>query len=456
MKTEQTCREIENKIEILKKELSELENLKKDLEIRGSFFQTAINALPCPVFYKDINGRYQAGNIVWCENIIGLPIEDIINKTVYQLGDRMPKHLAEEYDKIDKSLLESGGDCIYEAKVKCASNEVIDFVFHKKVHYDSNGSKIGIIGTMIDVSESNRLKKRLQDKEIELLKANDILETILFSLPQGIIIVDALTHNIMDINPQACLLIGLPSSDVIGKKCHEFVCPNRENQCPITDLRKSLENSETVLLANDGKRIPILKTVIRVDLDGKDCLLEAFVDISEIKKLENRLTVLATTDELTGLLNRRHLFHLTDREINRSIRYATDISFAVIDIDNFKVINDTYGHPTGDAVLKSVSQLLNRCVRENDILGRIGGEEFALTMLNCDIKVAEVVAERIRNTIERNQIAVDQQRIKCTISIGISQLAKDETDSGNLFKRADKALYCAKQNGKNCVVTRFI
>jgi nitrogen-specific signal transduction histidine kinase len=94
------------------------------------------------------------------------------------------------------------------------------------------------------------------------------------------------THKIIDINPQASLLVGLPSDKLIGNLCHKFICPNRINNCPITDLNQSIESSETSLLTHTGEAIPILKTALRLELDGRDCLLESFVDISDQKKAE--------------------------------------------------------------------------------------------------------------------------------------------------------------------------
>jgi diguanylate cyclase (GGDEF)-like protein/PAS domain S-box-containing protein len=444
--------ELERQVLKLETELESLHKAVLHPDLTGPLFQTLIDTLPCPIFFKDTAGRYQAGNTVWCENIIGLPIDEIIGKSVYDLEHRMPNYLADQYHDIDEKLMIRGDDHIYEAQVRCANGELADFLFHKKVCFDSIGNKLGIIGVMLDISELTATKRQLQEKEQALTKANDRLEDILFSLPQGIIFVDSNTHTIIDVNPQAALKIGLPPNEIVGKICHNFICPNRKGNCPITDKEQQVDRSETYLLNNSGDKIPILKTVIRLEIGGQDCLLESFEDISELKRLENELTQLATMDSLTGIFNRRHFFDLTEKEIKRSQRYGGPLSLAIFDLDDFKKINDTYGHPTGDDVLKAFARKIKGMLRGNDIFGRIGGEEFAISMISCGLEEAEKAASRIGKAVAEEVIKTDQHDIRCTISVGVSQLGSGEKSSEAILDRADKALYQAKATGKNRVM----
>lgn len=137
-----------------------------------------------------------------------------------------------------------------------------------------------------DISKRKQIEMSLKETEAELRKSRDRLEEIVFSMPNGIFIVDAATHNIADINPQALAMIGGSPEAVVGRECHEFICPNARGRCPITDLGKEVAGTETTLLTADGKQIPILKTVIPVVIDGQRLLIESFVDLTSQKKAE--------------------------------------------------------------------------------------------------------------------------------------------------------------------------
>ncbi|RUM42165.1 MAG: GGDEF domain-containing protein [Desulfurobacterium sp.] len=155
----------------------------------------------------------------------------------------------------------------------------------------------------------------------------------------------------------------------------------------------------------------------------------------------------AYKDILTGLFRREILYDLIEKEFHRSKRYGYHFSILMIDIDNFKKINDTYGHLFGDKVLKKVAETIRKTLRSSDIAIRYGGEEFLVILPHTDLESAKIVGERIRKTIER----LDIDGIKITISVGIA----DNTLSPgleDLIRKADQALYIAKRTGKNRVI----
>ena len=134
-----------------------------------------------------------------------------------------------------------------------------------------------------------KVKERTADlKNInnELLQSQERLETLLHSMPFGIVIVDSKTKKIVDANPQAALMIGAQVDRIIGSECHKFICPAEKGECPITDLGQTVDNSERELITAGGESLPILKTVIPIDLDGRDCLIECFIDITDRKHAE--------------------------------------------------------------------------------------------------------------------------------------------------------------------------
>lgn len=170
----------------------------------------------------------------------------------------------------------------------------------------------------------------------------------------------------------------------------------------------------------------------------------------KLKKANERIEKLSKTDVLTGLANRRYFMDYFEKMISQAQRHSSSLSLAMIDLDKFKDINDTYGHQAGDDVLSALGSLLSRETRKEELAGRIGGEEFAVILTQTDIGKADNYAERIRKGI--NQLEVDSVPAEITASLGVSEM-KDGDDSETLLKRADAALYEAKANGRNRVCT---
>jgi len=166
-------------------------------------------------------------------------------------------------------------------------------------------------------------------------------------------------------------------------------------------------------------------------------------------KLYEEIERLAVTDGLTGLFNHRHFQETLAQEFNRIERFSEPISLLIIDIDHFKKINDTYGHPVGDAVLKKVSGIIRKTIRNIDIPARYGGEEFAVILLGTDTNGALKMAERLRRSIADAKFSSEQDAFNVTVSIGISTHAREMRKKEDLVEQADKALYHAKRTGRN-------
>ena len=167
-------------------------------------------------------------------------------------------------------------------------------------------------------------------------------------------------------------------------------------------------------------------------------------DITAKKEVER----LSEIDKLTGIYNRRKLDEYMESELNRAKRYHQPLSFMILDIDHFKNINDTYGHPVGDSTLQTLAKILTDNLRKSDILGRYGGEEFLIICPETDNNQTALLAEKLRACVE-NTLFDDIKNM--TISIGVAEF-KGENTVKELLSRADRALYQAKHNGRNCVV----
>jgi diguanylate cyclase (GGDEF)-like protein len=187
--------------------------------------------------------------------------------------------------------------------------------------------------------------------------------------------------------------------------------------------------------------------------DGR--LLESLVVLASLAfenaKLYREAQELAVTDGLTRLLLRRSLLERIDQELARSREQGTVTSLVMIDIDHFKSVNDTYGHPAGDAVLRDVAAILRRSVRDVDLCGRFGGEEFAVLLPQTDGKGAALVAERIREAVRARPFELRGEPRQITISLGVATAPAQGKDSRSLIEAADQALYASKQNGRDRV-----
>ena len=206
-------------------------------------------------------------------------------------------------------------------------------------------------------------------------------------------------------------------------------------------------------LLSENKFVGILTAE---DLPGSDFVKLVIVATQfalEMKKvlLYETVEALAMTDSLTALYTRRYFFERLNEEINRSKKHNFKFTFIMIDIDDFKKCNDTYGHLVGDAVLRDVSRIIKENIREIDLAARYGGEEFSLILPETDKKGAMLVAERIRQKIEENIFKVYDEKLKITVSAGLAEYHVDASDIDNIIEKADKALYAAKSSGKNIV-----
>ncbi len=201
----------------------------------------------------------------------------------------------------------------------------------------------------------------------------------------------------------------------------------------------------------------IKEKVRGLDLGAVDYVTKPF-DIFELrarvraalrtKRLQDLLLVHGEIDYLTEVYNRRVLMERLEQEWSRARRYSTVLSFIMADIDNFKSVNDMFGHPKGDEVLETIASILKNSVRTEDIVGRYGGEEFSIIMINAGSKAAAQAAERYRETIARHVFQSRRGEFSVTVSFGVSD-SQGKNSVNHLIASADEALYRAKGSGKN-------
>lgn len=227
------------------------------------------------------------------------------------------------------------------------------------------------------------------------------------------------------------------------------------------DPQKKLRPKETLLclpLIAKGKVLGVINLDAKSDgskfhkYDEK--LLSILSTQSAIAISNAQLYESAITDTLTGLYTRRHFLGRLKQEMERSMRYNISIGLIVIDIDNFKLINDTYGHQTGDFVLVHLAGTFKNFLRITDFSGRLGGEEFAILLLEVDLTDALKIAERIRKKVESTPLNIGDKYLNYTISCGVSIFTGfEKLNFDEFLHRADSALYKAKQDGRNRTVS---
>ncbi|MDH2915307.1 MAG: PAS domain S-box protein [Gallionella sp.] len=319
------------------------------------------------------------------------------------------------------------------------------------VERSADGRAVRVAGTAMDISQRKQA-------EAEISRLSQWNELLLNSAGEGIFGVDR-EGRCSFINPTALAILGFSKEEVLGKNQHDIFHHHRKDgsfypqkECPIYQtlsdgIRRGVEDA---FIRKNGEIFPVQLTVTPMHENGQIVGVEAvFQDIAQRKEMEQELKRLATTDPLTGVSNRRHLIEQLEMELAHVIRFGKPTAFLMVDIDHFKRVNDTYGHATGDAVLKHFADMAKQRLRRIDLLGRLGGEEFGIMLPGTDSAGAALFAERFRGYVADTPTQSSNGKIPVTISIGIAMFNAGDTTVESIMARADAALYRAKESGRN-------
>jgi diguanylate cyclase (GGDEF)-like protein/PAS domain S-box-containing protein len=310
---------------------------------------------------------------------------------------------------------------------------------------DAGGAPLMWVGQFQDVT-ARRVAEEAYRRE------RDVSQQIVDSMSDGFL----LTRDgaIVAVNEALCRMTGFTRDELLGAVApFPFIPPERREQT--LALRDRISEAgggeiELTVMRSDGVRFPAaLTSAPTVGPDGRtNGFVSSLRDISERKRLERELTRRANRDPLTGLLNRAAFAERLDRELAAAGAHGRPISLALVDIDNFKAINDRHGHRVGDAVLAETAERLRTMSRTGDHIARVGGEEFAWLLPDTTAQAALQAAERARRAIEAS-VAAGFDSV--TVSIGLCELAGEDS-ADELYEFADRALYRAKHGGRNrCV-----
>ncbi|OAI07930.1 diguanylate cyclase [Methylomonas methanica] len=314
------------------------------------------------------------------------------------------------------------------------------------LEWDFHGQPIRAVGIHQDIS----LRKASELRDHLLVSA---LETV----EHGVVITDV-NANIEWANKAFETLTGFSRHEAIGMRPNELVKSGKQDPTFYQNLWDTILSGNTwrgeIVNRRKNGELYDEELVISPVKDQQGCIRH-FVgvkqDVSERKRIQTELWELATTDGLTGFLNRRHFMARLENEFARVQRNNHRVAVLMLDLDHFKQINDGYGHPTGDAMLQHFAGIIRAELRKIDVVGRIGGEEFAIFMPETDAEPAIIIAERLRNVLADTPLVIDKHTISITVSIGIALMHADSGTADCVLTKADKALYTAKENGRNSV-----
>jgi diguanylate cyclase (GGDEF)-like protein/PAS domain S-box-containing protein len=408
------------------------------------FMQQLIEAIPGPVYYKDANSRYLGCNSAY-ETFTGLSSSEIVGKTPRDIA---PKDLAEKYVTADRELLDHPGSQIYESQVRYANGELRDVMFHKATFTQSDGSVGGLVGLMLDISERRRMEERLRQAATVF---DSSTEGVTITTPEG---------NIIAVNRAFTEITGYEENEVVGNNSR-LLQSGRHDKNFYRQMWNSIADEgrwegEICNRRKSGELYPQWITIVAVrDKQGTlTNYIATFSDITRHKQNEEKIQRLAYSDPLTGLPNRRLLLDRLGHALITSSQNKHYGALFFIDLDDFKSLNDTRGHETGDLLLQQVCLRLLDCVRPADTVARLSGDEFVVMLENLDDDAltathqAESLGSKMLEAFKR-PFALNDYWHHCTASMGVTLFVELQSTREELLKQADLALYRAKNSGRN-------
>ncbi|MCX7207677.1 MAG: diguanylate cyclase [Proteobacteria bacterium] len=302
---------------------------------------------------------------------------------------------------------------------------------------------------------SHRLTQNLHKKENHLNASEARFRQMIETSPVAIVLARMPDYFITYINHQAAELFDQTQAGALSQRAFELYKSklNFMDQVNKTQAGQDQHNIEVVLQRKNGQPFWGSLSMSISETSQSTTLMIGISDITIKKQLETDLQHRATIDSLSGLFNRAYFTEQANHEIARAKRNQQPLLVIMLDIDHFKRINDNWGHDIGDKAIQSLAELCRSTLRDIDIIGRIGGEEFAILLPETDLEKGFPVAERLRQRIEAQRIVLpNQQTLQFTASIGVSTLCADDQKIDQILKRADLALYQAKNEGRNQTV----
>lgn len=300
-----------------------------------------------------------------------------------------------------------------------------------------------------------------QPKDLPDSLASQSLSAVLDAIDALVYVADMETYDLYFINAYGRKVWG----NSVGRKCWQVLQADQDGPCTFCNnpqlINEQGEPTDVLVWefqnTVNGRWYQCRDQAITW-INGRRARIEIATDITELKENVQALheakhlaETLSRTDDLTGLRNRRALLDDARMLFNLARRYGTDLMLVMLDMDHFKQVNDQYGHPCGDQVLKRITQAIQHSIRDVDVFGRYGGEEFMLVLPGLDVRHGLNTLERVRQAVADLDIACPQGSFRVSCSMGAALQGAQHCNLDRLIAEADQALYCAKQRGRNRV-----
>jgi diguanylate cyclase (GGDEF)-like protein/PAS domain S-box-containing protein len=415
-----------------------------------AFQELLLETIPAPVFHKDANGRYIGCNRAFSE-FIGHPKPELLGKIAHEIA---PKEWADLYQAQDRDLLQSdAGMQVYESRIVDTQGMERIVLFYKARITDANDIPQGLIGIIFDITERHQAEEALREREAVLHRITD-------SAQDAIVMMDP-DGRVSFWNPAAESIFGYRRDEMLGQNLHQFLAPERYHEAYHKALPEFSHTGRGNAIGKtlgvharckDGTEIAVSISLSAVRIRDQWHAVGILRDETARQAQERELKRLATTDHLTGLANRRHFLGQIMLELERFKRYGKPVALLMLDLDHFKQVNDTYGHAIGDVALQHFASIALTVLRRTDLIGRLGGEEFAALLPDTNLDGAFHLAERLRWALSSLPAPGGEEReVRLTVSIGVTPFLSMDSDVNVILIRADQALYRAKQSGRNRV-----
>jgi diguanylate cyclase (GGDEF)-like protein/PAS domain S-box-containing protein len=371
----------------------------------------------------------------------------------------------------DVKLVFESGKAVYEEAISHFPNGDEWLATWLAPLCDENGNIISVLGDSRNITERKQMEQELQTQR-------DFATQVINMMGQGLTVTDS-NGRFEFVNPAYARLFGYEPIDLIGKEPKDVTALDDRMTLEMQRKHRMVGNTTTYesrLRRADGSIAHVLITGVPRGSEGQyEGSIAVITDLTEQKRIEEELRQakdllelanlkleqsllreqeLSHTDDLTGVNNRRHLFELAELEFAVAVRYKRPLAVMLFDIDHFKKVNDTFGHAVGDEVLKHITQIARSELRKADVIGRYGGEEFIILLPMTNSQQAYLLAERIRTKVKKLRTTSENGEVSTSLSIGIVEMtpALHSETVGDMFHRADQAMYRAKEAGRNRTV----
>jgi len=428
----------------IKQDITERRGAEEELYRSRQMLQSTLDTIPQRVFWKDRNSTYLGCNRAFATDAgLNNPAE-IIGKNDFELAW---SGTAECYRADDKLVMEKGSAKLnFDETQSRPDGRLLWLRTNKLPLHDLEGKVTGVIGTYEDITERKQAEQALRTSEKRY--------RLLFERNMAGVFRTTLEGRLLECNHAAARMLGYDSpEEVLALPVTSLYHAASDREAFLRKLKseKSLTNHEMKLRRKNGDSTCVIGNISLVDDNsGVGEIIEGtLVDITKRKVAEERIQSLAYYDALTGLPNRILLRDRLSKALAAARRQKHKVALLFLDLDRFKIINDSLGHSVGDLLLQDVAERLNRCAREQDTVARVGGDEFLVVLTAVkDVADAAVAAGRIVNAMTAGFV-IQGHPLSISCSLGISIFPEHGTDGETLIKNADAAMYCAKESGRN-------